>query len=63
VIVEILSASLFAAISSSIVTRLIVPYVFYSFKMDPANASGPVATIIQDIMGVTLYFMIASWLL
>ncbi|HAH04208.1 MAG: Mg2+ transporter [Parcubacteria group bacterium GW2011_GWA2_43_17] len=62
-IVEILAAALFAAISSSIVTGLIVPYVFYSLKMDPANASGPVATIIQDIMGVTLYFMIASWLL
>src|SRR3989344_3330293 len=61
-IVEILSAALFAAIISSIITGLIVPYIFYSLKMDPANASGPIATILQDIMGVTLYFAIATLL-
>ena len=31
--------------------------------LDPANASGPVATIIQDIFSVTIFFLIASWLL
>ena len=62
-IVEILSAALFAAIISSIITGLIVPYIFYSLKMDPANASGPIATILQDIMGVTLYFAIATLLI
>ena len=62
-IIEILSTALFAAILSSIITGLIVPYIFYSLKMDPANASGPVATILQDIMGVTLYFLIAALLL
>ena len=62
-IIEILSAALFAAILSSIITGLIVPYIFYSLRLDPANASGPIATILQDIMGVTLYFLIAALLL
>jgi len=63
IIVEILTVALFAAIASSILTGLIIPYIFYSCKMDPANASGPIATIIQDILGVTLYFLIAFWLI
>lgn len=60
IVVEVLAVALFAAILSSIITGLIVPFVFSRFKLDPANASGPIATIIQDLMGVTLYFVIAS---
>ncbi|MBM3230986.1 hypothetical protein FJZ28_01520 [Candidatus Peregrinibacteria bacterium] len=32
-------------------------------KLDLANASGPIATILQDILSVTVYFAIASWML
>ena len=62
-IVQVLAAALFAAILSSIISGLIIPFIFNSLKMDPANASGPIATIIQDLMGVTLYFAIAALLL
>src|SRR3989339_140284 len=47
-IVQVLAAALFAAILSSIISGLIIPFIFNSLKMDPANASGPIATIIQD---------------
>ncbi len=59
----ILGLSLFFAMASSVVTGLFVPFLFSRMKLDPANASGPIATIIQDIMSVTIYFTIASWFL
>jgi magnesium transporter len=60
---NVLSIALFIAILSSMTTGLIVPFIFTKFKQDPANASGPVATIIQDILSVTIYFTIATVLL
>ncbi|MGQ9688877.1 MAG: magnesium transporter [Desulfobaccales bacterium] len=59
----VLAMSLFLAIFSSVLTGLVVPYGFGKLRLDPANASGPVATIIQDIFSVTILFLVASWLL
>ncbi len=62
-IAMVLGLSLFIAISSSFVTGLLIPYFLGRLKFDPANASGPVATIIQDLLSVTIYFLVASRLL
>ncbi|MBN1494673.1 magnesium transporter [Candidatus Peregrinibacteria bacterium] len=51
------------AIISSVTTGLVIPFIFTRFKQDPANASGPVATIIQDILSVIIYFSVATILL
>ena len=59
----ILGVGLFCAILSSVFSGLIIPYLFSKLKVDPANASGPIATIIQDISSIVIYFLIASWLL
>lgn len=59
----VLSLSLFGAVFSSVLTGLIIPYVFSRMKLDPADASGPVATIIQDMMSIVIYFGIATILL
>jgi len=59
----ILGSALFIAISSSFFTGLLIPYFLERLKFDPANASGPVATIIQDLLSVTIYFLVASQLL
>ncbi|MBI2023748.1 magnesium transporter [Candidatus Giovannonibacteria bacterium] len=56
----VLGIALFLAIISSVFTGLIIPYALSRFKFDPANASGPVATIIQDILSITIYFAIAA---
>lgn len=56
----VLGISLFAAILSSVVSGLLIPYLFSRMKFDPANTSGPIATIFQDIMSILLYFGIAS---
>jgi magnesium transporter len=51
------------AITSSLFTGIIIPYLFKKANMDPANASGPIATIIQDTLSVIIYFTIASLIL
>lgn len=59
----IVSLALFCAMISSIFSGLIIPFIFSKLKLDPANASGPIATIIQDIISITVYFGIAHVLL
>lgn len=59
----VLGAALFCAVLSSVVTGLFIPALFRKLQFDPANASGPVATIIQDVLSVSVYFFIASLML
>lgn len=59
----VLAAALCIAIFSSLVTGLIIPYTFEKLSLDPADASGPVATIIQDMLSIVIYFGIATLLL
>ena len=59
----VLSVSLFLAIISSITTGLLIPYIFNKINLDPANASGPIATVIQDILSIIIYFNVAHFLL
>ncbi len=59
----VLVISLFLTMISSVFTGLIIPFFFTKLKQDPANASGPIATIIQDVLSVLIYFYIASMLL
>jgi magnesium transporter len=56
----VLSLSVFFTILSSLITGIIIPYVFSLLKLDPASGSGPIATIIQDIASVAIYLWIAS---
>jgi magnesium transporter len=51
------------AILSSVATGLGIPYFFRKLGEDPANASGPIATILQDIMSIIIFFLIASILI
>jgi magnesium transporter len=59
----VLGVGLFCAIISSMFAGLAIPYLFGKIKIDPANASGPIATIIQDISSIVIYFLVASYLL
>lgn len=56
----VLALAMFLAIISSIITGLFIPYAFSRLSFDPANASGPIATIIQDLMSVTIYLLVAQ---
>ncbi len=57
------AVAMFATVLSSIFTGLLIPYVFTCFRSDPANASGPIATIVQDILSLLIYFAVATALL
>lgn len=58
-----LGIALFFAVLSSLFSGLIVPYAFSKVRLDPANASGPVSTIIQDLLSILVFFFVASRLL
>lgn len=59
----VLGLSLALGIISSVITGLFIPYLFSKGKFDPANTTGPIATIIQDFLTIIIYFSIASLLL
>lgn len=59
----VLSIALLFAIASSLLTGIIIPFLFSKMKLDPADASGPIGTIIQDIVSVSVYLLIAFLLL
>ena len=59
----ILGISLFLTIINAFLLGLLVPYFLNKLKKDPAIASGPVGTIIRDILSLIIYFSVASLLL
>lgn len=42
------------------VLAVLIPNMLYKQHVDPALGAGPVATIIQDVISLLVYFMIAS---
>lgn len=59
----VVGISLLSGILTSLVTGAVMPYFFWRLHQDPAEASGPVATVIQDFLSVLVFFLIASILL
>ena len=59
----VLSFSLFVAVVSSIFSGFFLPFFFAKRGIDPANATGPIGTIVQDILGTAIYFTVATALL
>ncbi|GGB65381.1 magnesium transporter [Knoellia flava] len=39
-----------------------LPWVFHRLGTDPAFGSGPLATVVQDIITVAVYFQLATWI-
>jgi magnesium transporter len=52
------------AVSCSVATivAMALPYVLARLGHDPAFGSGPLATVIQDLLSILAYFAIAVWL-
>ena len=53
------SLSLFAACSIATVVAMLLPWIFHRLGKDPAFGSGPLATVIQDLLTIVIYFLIA----
>jgi magnesium transporter len=52
--------SLFAACSTATLCAMLLPWLFDAFGQDPAFGSGPLATVIQDLVSILIYFAVAS---
>jgi magnesium transporter len=42
------------------VLAVVIPNLIYKRHIDPALGAGPVATIIQDLISLIVYFLVAS---
>ena len=49
-------------VASSVATTIgfLLPWLFAKARYDPALGSGPIATVVQDVLSLLIYFMIAS---
>ncbi|MFC5712597.1 magnesium transporter [Thalassorhabdus alkalitolerans] len=59
----IVGTSIFLSLTISTVIGATVPLIINKLKLDPAIASGPFITTVNDILGLLIYFSIATSLL
>ncbi|AXF57105.1 magnesium transporter [Salicibibacter kimchii] len=59
----VVAVSIFLSLSLATVIGAIFPLIINKLKLDPAIASGPFITTINDILGLLIYFTIATSLL
>ena len=59
----VIGLSVVGGIMSSLVTGTVLPFIFWKMHDDPAEASGPIATVLQDLMSVLIFFLIAQAIL
>ncbi|MDD7315209.1 MAG: magnesium transporter [Bacilli bacterium] len=59
----VLGISILVAVAASNLFGALIPVIFFKLKIDPAVASGPFITTINDIIVVVIYFSIAAILL
>jgi magnesium transporter len=51
--------ALLAACSVATLVAMSLPTLLHHLKLDPAFGSGPLATVIQDLLSILIYFAIA----
>jgi magnesium transporter len=54
------AVALFAASTIASILGLLLPWLLARFGTDPAFGSGPVATIIQDVLTIAIYFAVMT---
>jgi magnesium transporter len=59
-VVLAVAIALLAACSTSTLVAMALPATLARFGQDPAFGSGPLATVIQDLLSLVIYFLVAS---
>lgn len=59
----IVGISILCTLSISAVIGAVIPLIINKLKIDPAIASGPFITTLNDIIGLMIYFSIATYLM
>ncbi|MGH4009994.1 MAG: magnesium transporter [Pseudonocardiaceae bacterium] len=54
------SVALFAASSIATLIAMVLPWMLQRLGVDPAFGSGPLATVVQDLLSIIIYFVTAS---
>lgn len=62
-IVLAVSLAIFAACATASAVAMALPWLLHRLSIDPAYGSGPLATVIQDLLSIIIYLAIASTLL
>lgn len=52
-----------AAILVAAALGIVLPFLFRTVKVDPAIASGPIVTTVNDIISVTIFLSLAAWIM
>jgi len=56
-------ATMFINLSLAPILAVTIPALIHNEHSDPALAAGPVATIIQDLISLLIYFLVAIWII
>jgi magnesium transporter len=59
-IVLTVALAIFAACATANLVAMALPWMFHRAGIDPAFGSGPLATVIQDLLSITIYLALAS---
>ncbi|MEA1927572.1 MAG: magnesium transporter [Candidatus Auribacterota bacterium] len=59
----VVGLSMFLAVTFSTLTGVLIPLFFHQMKIDPAIASGPLITTLNDVLGIALYLTSATIML
>jgi magnesium transporter len=54
--------ALFASCSVATLVAMTLPWIFQRLGRDPAFGSGPLATVLQDLLSIAVYLTLASWI-
>jgi len=57
---SILSISIFLTVVCTVLVAILLPWFFHVRGHDPAIASGPLATVVRDILSLVIYLSVAS---
>jgi magnesium transporter len=57
------SLAILAACSVASTVAMALPWILKSLRQDPAFAAGPLATVIQDLLSVLIYFLVCQALI
>lgn len=58
-VVAAVAIARFAACSIATAVAMLLPWALHRMGRDPAFGSGPLATVVQDLLSVLIYFIVA----
>jgi magnesium transporter len=59
----VIAATIIGGTVIAAIAGLVVPSVLHALKLDPKIAAGPITLALADVLTLTLYFSLATWLL